>query len=130
MRERVMSAERNAIQACPQTVLRRTWLRFVCFLPLFLLPLSLRADEQVDYVNQIKPLLRERCYACHGALKQEGGLRLDTAVLAIKGGESGAALTPNNAAESLLLKRVTAQEESDRMPPPMEGEALTTEQVA
>jgi mono/diheme cytochrome c family protein len=125
-----MSAERNAIQACPQTVLRRTWLRFVCFLPLCLLPLSLRADEQVDYVNQIKPLLRERCYACHGALRQEGGLRLDTAELAIRGGESGAALTPNNAAESLLLKRVTAQEESDRMPPPMEGEALTTEQVA
>ena len=39
---------------------------------------SLLADEPIDYVKQIKPVLRERCFACHGALKQEGGLRLDT----------------------------------------------------
>ena len=90
----------------------------------------MRADEQVDYVKQIKPLLRERCSACHGALKQEGGLRLDTAELASKGGDSGAALTPNNAAESLLLKRVTATDKAERMPPLNEGEALTAEQVA
>ena len=37
-----------------------------------------RAEEQVDYGKQVKPILLERCYACHGALKQEGGLRLDT----------------------------------------------------
>lgn len=82
MRESVMPAERTAVQACPQTVLRRPWLRVVCHLTrfsLFMLPLSMRADEQVDYIKQIKPRLRERWYACHGALKQEGGLRLDTA---------------------------------------------------
>ena len=32
----------------------------------------------VDYAKDIKPLLKERCYACHGALKQKAGLRLDT----------------------------------------------------
>ena len=36
------------------------------------------ADEHVDYLRQIKPVLAKRCYACHGALKHEGGLRLDT----------------------------------------------------
>ena len=32
----------------------------------------------VDYLADIKPLLHERCYACHGALKQKKSLRLDT----------------------------------------------------
>ncbi len=90
--------------------------------------LSLRADEQVDYLKQIKPVLRERCFACHGALKQEASLRLDTAALAIKGGESGAVIKPGDADASLLLKRVTATEESERMPP--EGEPLKPEQIA
>ena len=34
------------------------------------------ADEAaVDYTRDVKPILHERCYSCHGALKQEGGLR-------------------------------------------------------
>ena len=85
------------------------------------------ADDTVDYQKQIKPVLRERCLACHGALKQEGGLRLDTVALAIKGGDSGAAIKPGDADASLLLKRVTATEVADRMPP--EGEPLKTEQI-
>src|SRR5207302_1241107 len=52
------------------------------------------ADDRVDYVKQIRPILRERCVACHGVLKQEAGLRLDTAALAIKGGDSGTAIEP------------------------------------
>ena len=96
------------------------------YLPLFLLPLSVRADEQVDYVKQIKPLLRERCYACHGALKQEGRLRLDTAALAIRGGDSGSAITPGDA-RSLLLTRVMNDDPSQRMPP--DGEPLKVDQI-
>ena len=86
------------------------------------------ADEQVDYLQQIKPVLAERCYACHGALKQQSGLRLDTAASAIQGGDTGPAITPGDADASLLLQRVTASEESDRMPP--EGEPLKPEQIA
>lgn len=89
---------------------------------------SLFADERVDYLKQIKPVLVERCFACHGVLKQEGGLRLDTAALAIKGGDSGAAIKPGDADASLLLKRITAADESERMPP--EGAPLKPEQIA
>ena len=89
---------------------------------------SLLADEQVNYLKQIKPVLTARCLACHGALKQEGGLRLDTAALATQGGESGAAIKPGDADASLLLKRVAATDESERMPP--EGEPLTLDQIA
>ena len=90
--------------------------------------LQVRADDRIDYQKQIKPILTERCVACHGALKQQGGLRLDTAALAIKGGDSGAAIMPGDAAASLIVKRVTAADGAERMPP--EGEPLKPEQVA
>ena len=89
---------------------------------------ALLADEPVDYASQIKPVLSARCVACHGVLKQEAGLRLDTAALAIKGSESGAVIVPGDTSASLLLKRITATDESERMPP--EGEPLTAEQIA
>lgn len=95
------------------------------FLP-SLLPVL--ADDRIDYQKQIKPILAERCVACHGALKQQGGLRLDTAALAIKGGDSGKAIVPGDAPASLLLKRMTAADGSERMPP--EGEPLQPEQIA
>ncbi len=83
----------------------------------------------VDYDAYVKPLLRERCYACHGALKQEASLRLDTAAHMLAGGDSGPAIVASQAAESLLLARVAADEIADRMPPEHEGEAFSTEQI-
>jgi len=68
----------------------------------------------VDYAKDIKPLLKERCYACHGALKQKAGLRLDT-VSAIKaGGDDGDATR-------LLIERVTTTDKHDLMPPRRRG---------
>lgn len=84
----------------------------------------------IDYLAQIKPLLRERCYTCHGALKQEAGLRLDTAASALRGGDSGPAAVKGDAAASLLLARVTAADVAERMPPEFEGEPLSAEEVA
>ena len=46
------------------------------------------AADQVDYLKDIKPLLSKRCAACHGALKQQNSLRLDTAA-AIRQGPRG-----------------------------------------
>jgi len=88
---------------------------------------SLGAD--VDYERDIKPLLREKCAACHGALKQEAGLRLDAAKLIHKGGDSGAVIDVDDAANSLLLERVTEEDADVRMPPEGEGERLTPEQL-
>ncbi len=41
---------------------------------------------QIDYQTQVKPLLRERCFACHGPLRQESNLRLDTLESMLLGG--------------------------------------------
>ena len=52
----------------------------------------------VDYVREVKPILTEHCYRCHGASQQKGELRMDTAALALKGGENGPALKAGKSA--------------------------------
>ncbi|MBX7207792.1 MAG: PSD1 and planctomycete cytochrome C domain-containing protein [Verrucomicrobiaceae bacterium] len=92
----------------------------------FLLPFVTTA-QGVDYARDVKPLLKERCYTCHGALKQKADLRLDTATAMRKGGEGGDILSREH---SLLIERVTTTDKHDRMPPEGEGSMLTAEQVA
>ncbi|HVK10762.1 MAG TPA: DUF1549 domain-containing protein, partial [Gemmataceae bacterium] len=81
-----------------------------------------------DYVRDIKPILQERCFACHGALKQNGKLRLDGGANILKGGSSGPAVVAKKAADSILLQRVSDPDEESRMPP--EGQPLTADQLA
>src|SRR3954470_16676620 len=87
-----------------------------------------RSGERIDYLKEIKPLLREKCVACHGALQHRARLRLDTAALAKKGGRGGPAVRPGDAAGSLLVERITAADPAERMPP--EGPPLSPAQVA
>jgi hypothetical protein len=63
----------------------------------------LSAEELVNYALHIKPLLADRCFACHGALKQNSGLRLDSGPLILAGSDSGAVVVPGKPAESLLM---------------------------
>ncbi|GIT28566.1 MAG: hypothetical protein Ct9H300mP1_06120 [Planctomycetaceae bacterium] len=71
----------------------------------------------VDYASQIKSVFKHRCYACHGALKQEAGLRLDSGQLIRKGSENGVIVQKAAVEASGLLKRVTAKDPAERMPP-------------
>ena len=84
----------------------------------------------VDYAKDVKPLLRERCYSCHGALKQKAKLRLDTVELMLKGGEDGAVIERGKPDKSSIIGRVTNSDPEERMPPPHEGEPFTAAQVA
>lgn len=85
-------------------------------------------EPAVDYLRDIKPLLRQRCFACHGALKQESGLRLDTAALVRQGGDGGPVIVPSGVEPSVLIERIEADEFDGRMPP--EGPPLTPEEIA
>jgi mono/diheme cytochrome c family protein len=87
-----------------------------------------QAQATVDYERDVKPLLRERCSSCHGGLNQESELRVDTAASLLEGGYSGPAIVPGEPESSLLLERVTAEDEGERMPP--EGRALFEEEIA
>jgi mono/diheme cytochrome c family protein len=70
----------------------------------------------VDYAREVRPILAKNCVACHGPDKQRGGLRLDRKTDALKGGDSGQLIVPGKPAESLLLKKLTTADVSDRMP--------------
>ncbi|MCA9179166.1 MAG: DUF1553 domain-containing protein [Planctomycetales bacterium] len=82
----------------------------------------------VDYLRDVKPLLEHKCYACHGALRQQGGLRTDTVKSLIQGGDSGAAVVAGAPANSLLLDVLTG-EAGFRMPPEKEGAALSPAEI-
>src|SRR5437764_13543757 len=87
------------------------------FVSAFALVGSSGSAAPVDYVLEVKPLLAERCYKCHGASQQKGKLRLDTAASALQGGESGPALKRGRSAESLRAQAVKGiHPEISRMP--------------
>ena len=50
-----------------------------------LIPTAAFAADPVDYRKDIKPVLHERCYACHGALAQKKKLRVDSGVENVEG---------------------------------------------
>ena len=83
--------------------------------------------EEVDYVKDVRPILRENCVKCHGAEKREGGLRLDIKKWVFEGGDSGAVLNLEKPEESELIYRVETDDEDDIMPP--KGEHLSKAQV-
>ena len=61
----------------------------------------------VDYEREVKPIFREHCAACHGVLKQNGSLRVDTGASLRQGGDSGPAVVPGKPADSELVKQIT-----------------------
>jgi hypothetical protein len=86
------------------------------------------AGPAPDYLRDVKPLLTRKCYSCHGALKQSGGLRLDTRGTMLAGGESGAAVVPRDVTKSLLLSAVRGNGDIERMP--LESEPLSSAEIA
>jgi len=82
-----------------------------------------RADEAVDFGRDIQPLIAKHCVLCHGPDQSEGGLRLDDPDAATSQLDSGNfAIRAGDPASSVLLDRVTTDDESLRMPP--EGDPL------
>ncbi|MDP7013702.1 MAG: DUF1549 domain-containing protein, partial [Verrucomicrobiota bacterium] len=84
--------------------------------------------QAVEFDNNVRPLLELHCVKCHGSDKQKGGLRLDTLGQAVKGGDSGTALTKGDPAKSLLLERISLAANHDDIMPP-KGDPLKPAQI-
>ena len=65
-----------------------------------------QAARDTFFEQNVRPLLAENCYSCHGDKKQKGGLRLDSLEAILKGGESGPAVVPGKPDESLLVEAI------------------------
>lgn len=111
--------------------LRTRWM-FALLASLLLSFNTSTADEAVDFNRDIRPILSDKCYSCHGpdAKALQGGLRLDSIESATMVLESGnRAIVPGDSAKSTLIQRVTADDDSVRMPPAENHKELSTHEI-
>ena len=66
------------------------------------LPAHVFAADDPDYVGEIEPILQKYCLSCHTADESQGGLVMESHAALLRGGESGAAVTPGAASSSRL----------------------------
>ena len=93
---------------------------------------SLAGSEKVDFNRDIRPILSENCYKCHGpdGNERKAKLRFDLREEALKPAKSGErAIVPGAPEKSKLVERITAGDPDDRMPPLKSGKKLTQRQI-
>jgi hypothetical protein len=87
--------------------------------------------KTINFGRDIRPILSDNCFACHGPdeQNQQAGLRLDTreGAFADRGGYQ--VIVPGRASESRLYQRISAKDESTRMPPAAFERQLTEKQI-
>ncbi len=92
---------------------------------------AIEREDPVDFEKEILPILKKSCLACHNKADASGDLVLETPQSILAGGELGAAVTPGNGDESLLLQVATRREEP--IMPPEDNDvgaaSLTPEQL-
>jgi len=110
----------------------RFCLSWLVVILLLILGLPSLYAEKLEYNRDVRPILAENCFACHGfdKAKREAGLRLDTPEGAVAKLDSGeVAILPGNPDESELVKRILATDDAI-MPPQESGKKLTDAQKA
>ncbi len=90
-------------------------------------PLQAQESGPEYYQQHVKPLLHERCFPCHGALRQEADLRLDTVAAMLDATSRDPVIIPGDADGSLLIQRLRHSDPDLRMPP--EGRPLTDAEI-
>jgi hypothetical protein len=102
-------------------------------LPPTMLPTMLDAafadnTKPVDFNREIRPILSDTCFACHGPdeNQRKAKLRFDTKEGAFA---KAGVIVPGKSAESRLVKRITAKDPNAVMPPPESGHKLTDKQI-
>ncbi len=102
--------------------------------PIFFALCATAAADQAGaldfFEKQIRPVLVEQCYECHGEKSQKGGLRLDTKAGWEKGGDSGPTIVPGNPDKSLLIQAIRYHDKDLAMPPKKSGGKMPDDQIA
>ncbi len=85
----------------------------------------------VNFDRDIRPILSDNCYACHGpdSSSRKGGLRLDEREAAILRRDGRAAIVPGDPDKSEMIARIISDEPEELMPPPKTGKRLTAGQI-
>ncbi len=90
-----------------------------CLLPAIFALAETDAEREAlkFFENEVRPVLSNRCYECHGEKKKKGSLRLDHISFITKGGDSGPALVAGNPDDSLIIQGIRYQDSDFEMPP-------------
>jgi mono/diheme cytochrome c family protein len=90
------------------------------------------SHSKIDYNRDIRPILANHCFACHGpdSEKRQADLRLDTPTGASADLEGHQAIVPGNPNTSMVLTRIASTDPAERMPPEESSPKLTSEQIA
>ena len=80
-------------------------------------PRCLAENDDDFFETRVRPVLVKHCLECHGAKKQEGGLRLDSRDGWMRGGDRGEAILAGEPSKSLLIQAVRYDDPDLQMPP-------------
>src|SRR5437867_8681708 len=85
------------------------------------------AKPGIDFQREIRPILSDNCFQCHGpdSATRMAGLRLDMKDSALAPRANGAPIVPGKSSASLLYQRISAAEPARRMPPESSHKSLT-----
>ena len=90
------------------------------------------ADAKLDFNRDIRPILSDNCFACHGfdAKKRKAKLRLDTPEGAYATKDGVQAVKPGDPAASELIRRILSKDPEEVMPPPDSHKQIAPAQLA
>src|SRR5436309_443070 len=86
------------------------------------------ADHQINFTQEIKPVLEASCIKCHGRGRTKGNFKLDNRETFLKGGSSGPAVVVGKSEESYVIELVMGFDPDNVMP--QKGSRLTREQIS
>ncbi len=111
--QRSMAPESDAMNSCPTHTINRL---VTLGLAVASLGLSAAAGAGIDFNRDIRPILSDNCFSCHGpdASHRQADLRLDLRDAAVAAG----AIVPGKPEESTLVARIRSAEPDEVMPPP------------
>lgn len=97
---------------------------------LAIISLTLTAHGKVDFASEIRPILNENCVACHGGVKEAGGVSFIYREQALGKGESGLpVIVPGQPDTSEMMRRILSDDPEDVMPKPEHGPPLKPAQT-
>lgn len=104
----------------------KNYLYVACFAHFTACVLPVCADGVVDFQTDIRPILSDKCFQCHGPAEEdrEADLRLDVAASALE-----SAIVAGQPDHSEVIVRITSDDPDSIMPPPTSGKSLTESEI-